>query len=182
MNKRGAIELSIGTIVIIVLAMTMLILGMVFIRSIMCSGIIITDQLKEGTLNEVKGLFGVNEYGIKCIGEGNEEIKLGDGGTRRIACVIKSDESKDYTLKIKDIESLSGVSTANVQKWIKDEGWKGTAGVGDTTAVVAVLDIPKKVDATSLKVTIEEVSESGTETHISYIDVVHIGTVTASVC
>jgi len=34
MNKKGYIELSIGTIVIIVLAMTMLILGMVLVKNI----------------------------------------------------------------------------------------------------------------------------------------------------
>lgn len=182
MRKKGAMELSIGTIVIVVLAMAMLILGLVFVRKIMCSGIIITDELSTSVENEIKGLFNVDDYGVKCMGEGGQEIKLGDGGRRQVTCVIKSDESMEYELKVKSIESLQGVSTNAVQKWIIDEDWKGTVASGDKTISVALLDVPKNVDATTLKITVEEITANGQQTHILLLDVVHLGSVTSAVC
>jgi len=181
-NKKGAMELSIGTIVIIVLAISMLVFGLVFVKKIMCSGIIITDQISTGVENEIKGLFNVDDYGVKCMGEAGEEIKLADGGRRQIACVIKTDESIEYNLKIKSIESLQGVSTNAVQKWIIDEDWKGTVSAGDKTVSVAVLDIPKNVDATSLKIIVQEITDFGEDTHTLYIDVVHLGGLTSAIC
>ena len=53
MKKRGALELSVGTMIIIVLALTMLILGMIFVRSIMCSGIVLTEEISRCVENEV---------------------------------------------------------------------------------------------------------------------------------
>ena len=182
MQKKGAMELSIGTIVIIVLAISMLVLGLIFTKNIMCSGIILSDQISSGVENEIKGLFDVDDYGVKCMGEGGEEIKLGDGGRRQIACVIKTDESIEYDLRIKSIESLKGVSSANVQKWILDQDWKGSVASGDKTVSVAVLDIPKNVDATSLKIIVQEITDFGEQTHTLYIDVVHLGGLTSAVC
>ncbi len=182
MKKKGAMELSIGTIVIIVIAMAMLILGLVFVRKIMCSGIIVTEQIGTGVENEIKGLFNVDDYGVKCMGEGGQEIRLGDGGRRQISCVIKTDESMEYNLKVKSIESLKGVSTSGVQKWILDEDWKGTVASGDKTVTVAVLNVPKNVDATSLKIILQEITANGEQTHTLYIDVVHLGGISSAVC
>ena len=58
MKKRAAIELSIGTIVIIVLAMAMLILGIVLIKNIFSGGTEIVDMTNEQLKNQVATLFG----------------------------------------------------------------------------------------------------------------------------
>ena len=60
-NKSGAMEMSIGTIVTIALLMVVLVLGMYLIRTIMCSGIILTEEISDSVRNEVKGLFGVDD-------------------------------------------------------------------------------------------------------------------------
>lgn len=44
-SKKAAMEMSMGTIVTIVLLMSVLILGLVFVKNIMCSGIILTDDI-----------------------------------------------------------------------------------------------------------------------------------------
>ena len=62
-NKKGAIELSIGTIVIIVLAMSMLILGLVLVRSIFSGAKYNVDQLNKNVEAEINKLF--NERGGK---------------------------------------------------------------------------------------------------------------------
>ena len=184
MNKRGALELSIGTIVIIVLAMTLLILGMVLIRKIMCSGIVLIEQVDTGLENEIKGLFSVDDYGVKCMGEGGEEIRLSDGGRRQIFCVIKTDESKEYNLRVESVESIEGASTSSVKNWIKDEDWSGKVSAGDKTAVVLVLDVPKKVDATTLKIKVKvtDVEANTEDTHTMYIDIVSVGRFATAIC
>ena len=183
-GRKGAIEMSMGTIVTIVLAVSMLILGMIFVRSIMCAGLNISDQIGEGTKNQIRGLFGARDYGIKCMGEGGEEITLGDGGLRRVGCLIKTDEGGQYSLKLVDIKSLTGVPTDTVKTWVVDQDWTGYAGVGETMAdTVALLNIPKNTPKTSLKLTIEETDSLGMKkTHISVIDIEHVGAFTAAIC
>ncbi len=75
-NKNGAIELSIGTIVIIVLAMSMLILGLVLIRGIFTGATESVDTLDEKVKNEISGLF--------ADGSANVIVKLGSDKTAKI--------------------------------------------------------------------------------------------------
>jgi hypothetical protein len=157
---------------------------MIFVKNIMCSGIILTDQISKNVENEVKNLFGANDYGVKCMGESGQEIKLGDGGSRQVICLINTDTQTNYKLTLKSIESLKGVSTANVQKWISDKDWTGKVSAGQKTVAVAVLEIPKEVSSTNLKLEIEEenLDTGSTETHTSYINVVHVSGMTSAVC
>ena len=55
--KKAAIELSIGTIVIIVLAMAMLILGIVLVRNIFSGSTEAVDNINQGVINEINELF-----------------------------------------------------------------------------------------------------------------------------
>lgn len=56
-SKKAAIELSIGTVVIIVLAMSMLILGLVLIRNIFGGATESVDNLNEKVRSEITNLF-----------------------------------------------------------------------------------------------------------------------------
>ncbi len=179
LSKKAAMELSIGTIVIIVLAMSMLIFGIILVRKIMCTGLIMTDDIGEGIKTEIRSLFGQQDYGVKCMGEGGQEIKIADGGRRNIVCIIKTDEDQEYTLKT-NVKSLDEdvVSTTEVQNWIIDKDWSGKVKPGDTEATILVLDIPKKVSTITLKITID----ANGETHVAYIDVVHAGALSSAIC
>ncbi len=183
-EKKGAMEMSIGTIVTIAILMVVLIMGMYLVRTIMCSGITLTEEMSENVKNEVKGLFGVNDYGVKCIGEGGHEVTLGDGGRRQVICIINTDTQTDYKLRIKNIESLKGTPTNIVEDWILDEDWEGTVSPGQTTVTILLLNIPRETSDTSLKIEMEENNEvTGiTKTHISYIDIKHIGTLNSAIC
>ena len=181
-KKKAAMELAIGTIIIIVIAVILLIFGIILVRSIMCSGIIMSDQISSGVQKKIADLFGEQKYGVACMGEGGEEIKLGDGGKRPIGCVVREDTSRQYDLKVKEVKSLSGVSTTQVNRWVIDSGWKGTAKVGDTTALVAYLNIPKNTDATLLKIEIEVTVDGQKETHFAYVNVVHVGAFSSAIC
>ena len=75
-NNKGALELSVGTIVVIVIAITMLILGLVLVRTIFRGSTESIDVLNEGVQDEIASLFA---------GEGLDVVvKLGEGQTVRI--------------------------------------------------------------------------------------------------
>jgi hypothetical protein len=183
MQKRGAIEMSISTIIIIVLAVAMLIFGMIFIRSIMCSGIVISEQVSTNVQNQIRGLFGANDFGVLCMGEKGEQIKIADGGRRPIVCVFRTEDGGKYNVTLKEIKSASGVPTANVQAWVIDSGFNGNVKVGEDTQTVALLNIPQNTPATTIKLTFEITGPNGApETHNSLIDVTHVGAFTSAIC
>ena len=76
MQKRGALELSIGTIVVIVIGMSMLILGLVLVRTIFTGSTESVKTLNEGVMNEIVNLF--DDEG------GNLAIKLGSENVARV--------------------------------------------------------------------------------------------------
>ena len=75
-NKRGALELSIGTIVIIVIGMSMLILGLVLVRTIFTGSTESINILNEKVQNEISSLFA--DEGADIV------VKLGEGQTAKI--------------------------------------------------------------------------------------------------
>ena len=56
-GKKGAIELSIGTIVIVVLAMSMLILGLVLVRTIFAGATYNVQQMNDKVKDQINQLF-----------------------------------------------------------------------------------------------------------------------------
>lgn len=69
MERKAALELSIGTIVVIVIGMSMLILGLVLVRTIFTGSTDSVKVLNEGVMKEINNLF--KDEG------GNLLIKLG---------------------------------------------------------------------------------------------------------
>lgn len=183
-NKKAAMEMTMGTIVTIVILVSVLILSLILVKNVMCGGIILTDQVVEGAENELKNLFGNTEYGVKCMGEEGDEITLGDGGKRQIICIINTDETIKYNLKLNSIESLSGASTNVVKTWVSDKNWQGSVSPGKKTVTVLLLDVPRNVDDTSLKIEIEEENKDtgNIDTHILYLNVKHLGQITSAMC
>jgi len=186
MNKKAAMELSIGTIVILVIAIIMLVLGIIFVRTIMCTGIQVSEEVGIGVKNEVRSLFGADRYGVKCMGEGSQEIKLGSGGRRKVLCLIKTEEVTNYRLTA-TVKSLKGASDATLRRWIIDEDWSGSVVPGDDRgeATVLLLDIPRDAPTTTLKITVDAIKNndpSTRTTHIAYIDIIPLGFFRTTIC
>ncbi len=57
MNIRAALELSIGTIVVIVIGMAMLALGLILVQNIFSGATSSVDDLNQGVKDRIKGLF-----------------------------------------------------------------------------------------------------------------------------
>ena len=184
-SKKAAIEMSMGAVVVIVLSVTILIFGIIFVKNIMCSGIVLTDQIDQKVSNEIQSLFGTSDFGVKCMGENGIETTLGDGGTREVICMVSTDTIGEYNFNMVDIESLpgSGVSTAEVRGWKVDEDWSGTISPGQKTVGILRLKIPRNVPLTDLKIRVDVSIDRGTpETHYLYIGVKHVGQVASTVC
>lgn len=133
MRKKAALELSIGTVVVIVIAITMLILGIIFVRNVMCGALGLTGDLNEKVKGEINKLFGSTGAEVQCIGSGGEPVKMIPGKLNIVYCGVKATEEATYKI------SLDAGSIANwAQDWIEGDGeWTGTVAPGD--------DIPKKI-------------------------------------
>lgn len=88
-NKKAAIELSIGTIVVIVIAMTMLILGLVLVKNIFTGATYNVDTLNKNVEAQLNKLF--NEQGGKIfIYLPNHQADVKKGKSYGIAIGIKN--------------------------------------------------------------------------------------------
>ncbi len=75
-NRKGALELSIGTIVVIVIGMSMLILGLVLVRTIFSGSTKSVNDLNEQVQSEILDLFDDDS--------GNLVVQLGSVDTAKV--------------------------------------------------------------------------------------------------
>lgn len=152
-NKRAAVELSVGTIVIIVLAMTMLILGLVLVRSIMCGAINLTGEVNKNIRSEINKLFESTAGEVVCIGSGDKAVTLTPGRDQNIIyCSIRADVAKKYTITLQP-EIGGTIPKETVNSWISGKKvWSEIVAPGD--------ELPKKV----LRLNIPETAQEGTIT------------------
>jgi len=106
-NKKAAFEMTMGTIVIIVLAVSMLILGLVLTKKIMCSGIGLTDEINSKITGEIQTLFEATGEEVVCIGSTGEPVTLVPGRLNIIYCAIKAPSLASYRIDVTVPSSLS---------------------------------------------------------------------------
>src|SRR3989338_4775987 len=103
-QKKGALELSINAIVIIVLAMTVLGLGLGFIRNqfgqIGDIGTGVTEQIKQSILEDLR-------TGNKKLSVPTTEVQIGRRDATVLASGIKNVESKsiNFVIQLKEVEA-----------------------------------------------------------------------------
>ncbi len=194
MNKRGGMELSMTTIVIIVISIIILIFGIIFGRNIMCSGIRVTDQIDTAVKNQLRDLFGSDKIGVSCQGEEGSEVKLATGKRVSLVCQIKVESPKTYNFIINpsDVQFFLG---NNKQKaiptsWILKSGVQ-KVGVKPGTITyqpVLFLNVPKDAAKSTISVDIcvKDVSQDSTdnscETHTVVFDLVPLNFVQTTMC
>lgn len=124
-NKKGAIELSIGTIVIIVLAMSMLILGLVLIRNIFTGAIGTSELVDRNVKAQLNKLF--NEEDVKSVvylPDNQAEIKKGKQYNIRFGIKnngrLESQASKfTYEIRAGEIEKGCRLNPTQAEKYLK---------------------------------------------------------------
>lgn len=154
--KKGAVELSVSTIVIVVLAMIMLILGIVLVRSIMCGAVGLTGELNKKIRGEIGKIFDATGGEISCVGAGEESVTLIPGKVNIIWCGIKAEKQAEYNIKVKSIKG-NILSERELQKWVVgDDFWKKNVAPGDEEAKKFLrLDVPDDAPEDSIIVGVE---------------------------
>jgi hypothetical protein len=87
-DKRAALEMSVGTIVIIVLAMSMLVLGLILIRQIFSVATGSVDQINDKVRAELSSLFtDESDKVVVLLGkDSNAKVKAGNTKFRGCGC------------------------------------------------------------------------------------------------
>ncbi|MFH0808666.1 MAG: hypothetical protein V1888_03585 [archaeon] len=125
-GKRGAIELSIGTIVIIVLAMSMLILGLVLIKNIFSGSSENILQMNDKVKDQINKLFVEDKRTVVYLP--NQIAKIEQNKDWGVAFGIKNlakgtvevgQFSYDVTVSDPDVKQKCGIDEKSVENWIK---------------------------------------------------------------
>jgi hypothetical protein len=97
-NKKAAIELSVGTIVVIVIAMSMLILGLILVKNIFSGATQNVDDLNIKVKDEIKKLFSDNNEKMVLYVKGGSIIEIKQGETYGIGFGIRNTEKGSSTV------------------------------------------------------------------------------------
>ncbi len=123
--KKGAIELSIGTIVIIVLAMSMLILGLVLVKNIFSGSSENILQMNEKVKGEINKLFVEDKRTVVYLP--NAIAKIGQNEDWGVAFGITNLErgtaevgefSYVVTVSDPDAKKKCGLAESDIESWI----------------------------------------------------------------
>lgn len=113
-SKKAAMEMSIGTIVTIVLAVTMLILGVVLIKNIFTSGEDIVNMGSDLAKSKVQTLLGEEERVV--IYPDTDAVKIKQEQTGAVIIGIKNFESEQtfsYIVKVNQVGNSCPSSMTN---------------------------------------------------------------------
>jgi len=125
MKKRGAMELSVGTIVVIVLAMSMLILGLVLVKNIFGASNKIVSMTEDQLVSEVQQLFGAEKK--LAIYPTNKQIDAKIGKKTGFGIAIKNKVqggatpqkfSYEVVVNDPDIQTKCGFGPDTVKTWL----------------------------------------------------------------
>lgn len=123
-NKKG-FEMSINTIVILVIAVTMLILGIVLVKTIMCGAMNLAASTNEGAQAQINKLFSTEGGSeVSCMGTSNP-IDIIPGRYNYIGCGFNAKSGKTYNynytlISAQTKESKTNIKTEVLQSWIVD--------------------------------------------------------------
>ena len=116
-NKKAAIELSIGTVVIIVLAMTMLIMGIVLVTNIFQGATDLADVTSANTREQLIALFSEEDSNVAIQAGSNRVVQAKSGGdTRNInlgarknpSSLLTSRQDLEYSLSYQTRDEAQG--------------------------------------------------------------------------
>ena len=149
--KKGAIEMSVGTIVIVVLSMSMLILGMVLIKNIFSGTTGAVDSINKGVINEINDLF-TDKTSRLAIAPSTRKIEIEQGTPDQgfvfsVRNVNNEEKRFTYTIMVDPdftIQSKCGIGAREADNWILLPSGSINLGPGAKTDLpeLVVIDVP----------------------------------------
>jgi hypothetical protein len=124
-GKSAAIEMSIGTIVIVVLSMSMLIMGMILIKNIFSGTSGAVDSINKGVINEINELF-TDKNSKLAVAPSTRKIEIEQGTLNQgFAFSVRNvnNEEKRFSYGVSvdpdfSIQSKCGISTREADDWV----------------------------------------------------------------
>jgi len=108
-SKKAAMEMSVGTIVTIVLLMTVLILGLVLVRTIFKGSVENINSIDQSVKNEINKLFSEDTSRKVVVYPATRDITLAKGDEGGFGFSIRNTEPSDqtftYTVTVSEIPS-----------------------------------------------------------------------------
>ena len=155
-GKKAAIELSMTTIVVVVLSLTLLIMGFILVRSIMCGAIGLTGQIKDKAEKQINDFFETSSNDVYCIGQG-DPVKVSPG-INFVYCGFNSKTGGTYNFEIREVTPLSStISVADAKRIrLADKQEKVSVRPDEREArTIVTLEIPEDSPEGVVKVTLE---------------------------
>ncbi|UCD21063.1 MAG: hypothetical protein JSW08_00755 [archaeon] len=123
LNKKAAFEMSVSTMVIIVIAVVLLVLGLVFVRQIFGGATENVLSMNEKVKAEINKLFSEDNQGTALyLSDRLAEIKQGEafGVAFAIRNIGSRQSDYGYTVKVSDsrIMEKCGISASDAEYWI----------------------------------------------------------------
>ena len=150
-EKKAAMEMSVGTIVTIVLLMTVLILGLVLVRTIFTSAKYNVDIIDQKIRGEINKLFAEDKRLVVYLPNQKAEIKQGDNwgvawALKNLNSGTTQSSKLTYEIIASDTSDCGGLTQTQATDYIVT-GQKETAGIplppGQTAYEIARINIPQ---------------------------------------
>ncbi|MEM0465272.1 MAG: hypothetical protein QXW97_01060 [Candidatus Pacearchaeota archaeon] len=178
--KKGAIELSIGTIVIIVLAMSMLILGLVVIKQIFGGALDITRMTDEQVKNQIIKMFGEEDKLVIYPDSKHIDVKIGKspGGGFGIGIrnLIEGESNTKFSYEVyvsdDNLRRKCGATNAQADDWIVTGKSESNIPIapGDIVTTKVLFNVPLGTQLCTLRYRIV-VKANGNDYATDFIDV-----------
>ena len=162
-ERKWGLELSIGTLVVIVLAMAMLILGLLLIQRIFEGAKYNVDTINNKVRDEINKLFSEERQMVVYLANNLAEIKQGDSWG--VAFAVKNLESgtveaKKFTyattIEDENIKQKCGISSNEILKWIATgETDSFSLPPGQTSYRIVRLEVPKIAPLCTVRFNVE---------------------------
>lgn len=151
-SKKAAMEMSVGTIVTIVLLMTVLVLGIFLVTQIFTGATNAVDSINTEVENEIQKLF--SEDGKKlAVYPTSRDIKVKKGDDPKgFAFAIKNLDSEDgtftYDVIADDVSNCNSLTKAKAENFLISGSGSFSLGSGDSLDPprLVKLDIPETTD------------------------------------
>ncbi|MBI3334712.1 hypothetical protein HYZ97_04445 [Candidatus Pacearchaeota archaeon] len=168
-NKKGALELSIGTVVILVLGMSMLILGLILVRTIFTGATSSVDDLNDKVTNALASLFAEEgeDVVVRLGPDQTAKVKPDSGdfgvaiGARTLDGSPTTRERLKYTLKIEEgigqncVKQIGKAQTISMFKTALDQPLSFDKFDGSTAFARVIINVPKGTATCTQKVFID---------------------------
>ncbi len=146
MNKKGAIELSITTIIVIVLGVTLLVLGLVFVQGIFSKVTELSDAAFRDADREIKERIGANQK----VYVSGVTFELDPGKSTTINIGVQN-FGTETTSSIFTLQVVSGTKVVSGPKvggdiWFLANNAGIAVNVGEKKGLPTLLQLPKGVE------------------------------------